>query len=48
MTRNHPPSKQIEPGKGLWVLFGATLAWLALWSVGYGFRELILAIGGAS
>ena len=42
------PSKQIEPGKGLLLMAGAVLAWLALWSVGYGFRAVILAIGGAS
>lgn len=46
--RYHRPTKQIEPGKGPWLLAGAVLAWLALWSVDYGFRAVILAIGGAS
>ncbi len=44
MTRNHPPSKQIEPGKGLVLLVLGTGAWLALAGLGHGFWLLLTAL----
>jgi hypothetical protein len=35
------PSKQIEPGKGLLLMAGATLAWLFVALVGHGFWLLV-------
>lgn len=43
----HKPLYQIPAHRAPLVVTLGVLAWLALYGAGYGFRELILAIGGA-